>query len=124
MAQANINVRTDADLKRDFELLCQDIGLTVTAAFNVFMKQSVREKRLPVTLRGGPAYDKVTTTVPGRAITEEELLRRAARAEAGHRFEVTIEELEALEREGPDGPTLQRLEQRRKAVNGDAQDIV
>lgn len=120
MAQANINIRTDADLKRDFERLCQDIGLNVTAAFNVIMKQSVRENRLPVTLRGDPAYDEVTTTVPGRAITGEELLRRAARAEAGHCFEVTMEELEALEREGPDGPTLQRLEQRRTAVKGDA----
>lgn len=109
MAQANINIRTDAVLKRDFERLCQDVGMNISTAFNVIMKQSVREKRIPVELKG----DR-------NRLTEEELLRRADRAEAGHRFEVTMEELEALEREGPDGPTLQRLEQRRKAVNGDA----
>lgn len=112
MAQANINIRTDADLKRDFERLCQNIGLNVTSAFNVIMKQSVRENRIPVELRGDPAYDEVTTTVPGAVVTKEELLRGKEELDAGLGFAVTMEELKALEDEPSDGPVHRELERR------------
>lgn len=88
MAQANINIRTDADLKRDFERLCQDIGMNVSTAFNVIMKQSVRQNQLPVTLEG----DK-------NIVSKEELLRRIAMMDSGYRVEKTMEELEAMENE-------------------------
>ena len=47
MAQTNINIRMDGNLKRDFERLCGDLGLTMTAAFNVFAKTMVRQRRIP-----------------------------------------------------------------------------
>jgi DNA-damage-inducible protein J len=47
MAQTNINIRMDADLKREFDELCDDLGLTMTAAFNVFAKTMVRQQRIP-----------------------------------------------------------------------------
>ena len=47
MAQTNINIRMDEDLKRDFDSLCNDLGLTMTAAFNVFAKTVVRQQRIP-----------------------------------------------------------------------------
>jgi addiction module antitoxin, RelB/DinJ family len=47
MAQTNINIRMDENLKRDFERLCSDLGLTMTAAFNVFAKTMVRQRRIP-----------------------------------------------------------------------------
>ena len=50
MAQANINIRVDADLKQDFERLCRDIGITVSTALTLFMKQAVRANRLPISL--------------------------------------------------------------------------
>ena len=40
MANTSINVRMDADLKRQFEAFCADIGMTMTTAINVFAKKS------------------------------------------------------------------------------------
>ncbi len=47
MGQTNINIRMDEDLKRDFDALCSNLGLTMTAAFNVFAKTVVRQQRIP-----------------------------------------------------------------------------
>ncbi len=47
MAQTNINIRMDENLKREFDELCGDLGLTMTAAFNVFAKMMVRQQRIP-----------------------------------------------------------------------------
>ncbi|MCL2068313.1 MAG: type II toxin-antitoxin system RelB/DinJ family antitoxin [Oscillospiraceae bacterium] len=47
MAQTNVNIRMDEDLKRDFDSLCQDLGLTMTTAFTVFAKTVVRRQRIP-----------------------------------------------------------------------------
>lgn len=88
MAQANINIRVDADLKQDFERLCRDIGMNISTAFNVIMKQSVRENQLPVQLKGDPY-----------AISKEELLHRIALLDEGYKVEKTMEELEAMENE-------------------------
>lgn len=37
MANTNINIRMDADLKRQFEAFCADMGMTMTTAFNVLL---------------------------------------------------------------------------------------
>jgi DNA-damage-inducible protein J len=47
MAQTNINIRMDEELKRDFDVLCGDLGLTMTAAFNIFAKTVVRRRKIP-----------------------------------------------------------------------------
>lgn len=47
MAQTNINIRMDEKLKRDFDNLCNDLGLTMTTAFTVFAKTMVRQQRIP-----------------------------------------------------------------------------
>jgi len=47
MAQTSINIRIDEKLKREFDELCNDFGLTMTAAFTVFAKTVVRRQRIP-----------------------------------------------------------------------------
>ena len=47
MAQTNINIRMDADLKKQFEDFCNDMGMTMTTAFTIFAKKAVREYRIP-----------------------------------------------------------------------------
>jgi addiction module antitoxin, RelB/DinJ family len=47
MAQTNINIRMDENLKKEFDRLCGELGLTMTAAFNVFAKTMVRQRRIP-----------------------------------------------------------------------------
>lgn len=52
MANTNINIRMDADLKRQFEEFCTDMGMTMTTAFNIFAKKVVREYRIPFEIGG------------------------------------------------------------------------
>lgn len=50
MANTNINIRMDTDLKKQFEEFCADMGMTMTTAFNIFARKAVREYRIPLKL--------------------------------------------------------------------------
>lgn len=104
MAQATISIRTDADLKQDFERLCQDIGMNLSTAFNVFMRQAVRENQLPVKLKGDP--------IRGGIVTKEELLTAIEELDAGLGLRMTEEEFDAFTKEAPDGPVHREMEKR------------
>ena len=47
MAQTNVNIRMDSDLKKQFESFCADMGMSMTTAFNIFARKAVREYRIP-----------------------------------------------------------------------------
>ena len=47
MAQTNINIRMDDTLKQQFDHLCNELGLTMTTAFNIFAKKMVRHQGIP-----------------------------------------------------------------------------
>lgn len=47
MAQATFSVRMDEGLKRQFDSLCSDFGMTVSTAINVFARAVVRERKIP-----------------------------------------------------------------------------
>ena len=47
MAQTNINIRMDDNLKLQFDRLCNELGLNMTTAFNIFAKTMVRQQRIP-----------------------------------------------------------------------------
>lgn len=47
MEQASVCVRMDAALKSKFEDFCNDMGMTMTTAINIFARKVVREKRIP-----------------------------------------------------------------------------
>lgn len=47
MAQTNVSIRMDEDLKKQFDAFCSDIGMSMTTAFCVFAKKAVRERRIP-----------------------------------------------------------------------------
>jgi len=50
MAQTSINIRIDKKLKKDFESVCNEIGLSMSAAFNVFAKTVAVKKEIPFKL--------------------------------------------------------------------------
>ncbi len=50
MAQTNISIRIDDDLKQKFDELCNDLGLNMSTAINIFVKAVVREKGIPFAL--------------------------------------------------------------------------
>ena len=43
----NINIRMDKDLKEQAENLFADLGMNMTTAFNIFLRQSVRQGKIP-----------------------------------------------------------------------------
>lgn len=47
MSTTNVTIRIDADLKKQSEELFKDFGLSLSSAFTMFLKQSVREQRIP-----------------------------------------------------------------------------
>lgn len=48
--QTNISIRIDKDLKKQFEGLCDELGLTMSSLINVFIKKTVRYQGLPFAL--------------------------------------------------------------------------
>ena len=51
MAQATLSMRVDDNLKKNFDMICDDFGFTSTAAITVFMKTVVRERRIPFEIK-------------------------------------------------------------------------
>lgn len=51
MANTSMNIRMDSELKKQAEALFSEIGMNMTTAINIFLKQSVRENGIPFELR-------------------------------------------------------------------------
>ena len=47
MANVNVTIRMDEQLKKQAEELFSDFGLSFNAALTMFVKQAVREQRIP-----------------------------------------------------------------------------
>ena len=50
MQTTNLNVRTNHEIKDQAEAVFNELGLTMTAAINLFLKASIRERGLPFAL--------------------------------------------------------------------------
>lgn len=47
MKNINVTLRVDEDLKKQADTLFSELGLNLTTAFNIFLRQSVREQQIP-----------------------------------------------------------------------------
>lgn len=43
----NISIRMDSDLKVQADALFNELGMNLSTAFNIFVRQSLRERRIP-----------------------------------------------------------------------------
>lgn len=99
MAKAvNVSLRIDEDVKRESEQLFGELGLTLSAAVNVFLRQAIRHGGLPFDVKVG---------VPGRDTMEavEEVqgnLPNALRGECQSRRGVHETRRQGTHREGPE----------------------
>ena len=59
MAQVSMTVRMDAQLKRNFDSLCSQFGMSANAAMNVFANAVVMYRRIPFEIKApdGPTYN-------------------------------------------------------------------
>lgn len=51
MATTNISIRMDSDLKVQAEELFSELGMNLSTAFNIFVRQSLREGGIPFEIR-------------------------------------------------------------------------
>lgn len=72
MAQTTINVRIDEDLKKQFENFCNETGLNISTAINMFVKTVVRENEIPFKISIDPFYSKENIMHLNKAIKDLE----------------------------------------------------
>ena len=85
MAQAMVNFRMDAQLKRAMEETCRQMGLTLTSAFTMFATKVTQDRRIPfeITAEPDPFYGEenmarlraaIADVKAGRNLTKHELI--------------------------------------------------
>lgn len=58
MSSTSVTVRIDENVKEDFESILNDIGLTMTSAFNIFVKAVINQNKIPFELVADPFWSK------------------------------------------------------------------
>jgi len=88
---AQINIRIDDDLKVSAENILNELGLNMTTAFLMFLRQTIRQGGIPfeVTTRTDPFYNEENMKVLRRSIKE---------AEEGKMITKTWDDLMAMEK--------------------------
>ena len=51
METLNLSVRVDANDKKNFEQFCDEVGMNVSTAINMFIKAVIKEQKLPFEIR-------------------------------------------------------------------------
>ncbi len=60
----SINLRIDKELKKQAEQLFATLGINMTTAMNIFLRQAVREQALPFKVSAAPKYDAAIIYTP------------------------------------------------------------
>lgn len=88
---AQVNIRIDDALKEKADVLFDELGLNMTTAFNIFVRQTVRQGGIPfeITTKVDPFYSETNMKVLRKSIQE---------ANEGKFVSKTIDELQAMEK--------------------------
>lgn len=84
MAQSAVTVRIDSEMKSQFDKLCEEFGMSVNTAFNIFVNAVVRSRRIPFEI-------KAAKTESPSAL--ELFMQQRRAAEASVEPEITLEEI-------------------------------
>ena len=83
MATSLVDFRLDDNDKKGMEMVCDALGLSMSAAFTIFAKKVSREKRIPFDLSIDPFYSEdnfkrlsqaIEDANTGRNMSEHELI--------------------------------------------------
>ena len=91
MAQATVSARIDSKDKERFDEFCNNVGLSASAAINMFIKSVINEHRIPFEVR------EPTARYNAKASDIEALIKGIKQLNAGKGIVKTLEELEAME---------------------------
>ena len=96
MAQSTVTIRVDDTLKKNFDSLCDQFGFSNTAAFTIFMKAVVRERKIPFEI-------KVDSDEEIRERGREAFYKLRAQAAANGLQDMSLDEINAIIKEVRDG---------------------
>ena len=84
----NVTIRLDREIKEQAESMFNDFGMNLSTAFNIFVRQSLRQRKIPFEICD-PFYSEKN---------QAELNRRIEEVETGRATFIvkTMEELEAM----------------------------
>ena len=101
MPQTTFSIRMDSDLKKNFDKLCEEFGMSMTTAINVFARAVVREKRIPfeVSSASAPAYAADRRAIynanPVASHMSAVMRQLSAEAQRAGASDMTLEEINA-----------------------------
>ena len=86
----NLNIRIDKELKEQAEAFFNELGLNMSSAFNIFVRQSLRQGKIPFELSivADPFYSSTNIAILRQSIQE---------ANEGRLVTKTLDELRAME---------------------------
>ena len=87
MAVISTSIKIDSELKHDAQNLFENLGMTLSTAVNIFLRQAVREQGIPFRI-GDPFYSAANQQAINRASNE---------IQTGRVVVKTIDELEEME---------------------------
>lgn len=54
----NLSIRVNRELKENAEMLFSELGMNITTALNVFLRQAVRQGSIPFEIKTDPFYSE------------------------------------------------------------------
>ena len=67
----NVNFRVDAELKKEAESLFSDLGMNMTTAMTMFLKQAVRTQRIPFEVTRIPNQETIAAMQEAERISSD-----------------------------------------------------
>jgi len=61
MAQVILSIRMDENVKKQFDAICSEVGISTSAAINLFVKTVLRDGKIPfeISVNDDPFYNNV-----------------------------------------------------------------
>jgi len=88
MEAVNVTIRVDKETKREFDAFCENVGMNITTAVNMYIKAVLRNRELPF---------RVTDLAPAKIDSKQALRNAFAKAQADSvakgRDKMTMEEI-------------------------------
>jgi len=78
-----ISLRIDEDVKKNAEKVCDEIGISLSTAINIYLKKLGRERKIPFELSADPFYSaeniailekRIAEIKSGKNVSEHELI--------------------------------------------------
>jgi DNA-damage-inducible protein J len=74
---SNVSFRIDSDLKQQADKLFSQLGLNMTTAFNIFLRQAIREGSIPFTITiNTPNAETVAAMLEAQRIATDPKVKR------------------------------------------------